>query len=110
MKKRGITGASIEDVTDENGGKSTKWVLHVNGSDPEFRDKKDKEMQGEVAYFFQQQMSKLPTRSSLEEQKKKKEEEDKAKLPVFDFNKDFITHVNNSINGGQPLIIGGAKD
>lgn len=92
IMNRGIIGAS------NNTG---QWVIDVNGQDIDLdsMDRKDREMYQEAAYFIQQQMAGLPTKTSEEEKKT----ED---LPVFDFNKDFITHVNNSINGGQPLNIG----
>lgn len=92
IMNRGIIGAS------NNTG---QWVIDVNGQDIDLdsMDRKDREMYQEAAYFIQQQMAGLPTKASEEEKKT----ED---LPVFDFNKDFITHVNNSINGGQPLNIG----
>ena len=90
LMNRGILGAS------NNTG---QWMIDVNGDPLPEMSRKDKEMYQEAAYFIQQQMAALPTKTAEEEKKV----ED---LPVFDFNKDFITHVNNSINGGQPLNIG----
>lgn len=90
LMNRGILGAS------NNTG---QWMVDVNGDPLPEMSRKDKEMYQEAAYFIQQQMAALPTKTAEEEKKV----ED---LPVFDFNKDFITHVNNSINGGQPLNIG----
>lgn len=90
LMNRGILGAS------NNTG---QWMIDVNGDPLPEMSRKDKEMYQEAAYFIQQQMAALPTKTAEEEKKV----ED---LPVFDFNKDFITYVNNSINGGQPLNIG----
>lgn len=76
------------------------WKIRVKGGDLNLNNmpKKDREMYQEAAYFIQQKMSGLPTKSS-----------EKEELPVFDFNKTFDTHVKNW-NGGKTLEIGGEKD
>lgn len=92
LMNKGILGAS------NNTG---QWMIDVNGVvDLDSMDKKDKEMYGEVAYFIQQQMAGLPTKSSQEEKK----EEDKSKLPVFDndyFTKEFQNHISSTLFGGR---------
>jgi hypothetical protein len=66
--------------------------------------KKDKEMYEEAAYFIQQQMAGLPTKSSQEEEAKKKKEE----LPVFDnFDSNFKHYVGKTFFGGNNFNIGG---
>jgi hypothetical protein len=56
LMNKGILGAS------NNTG---QWMIDVNGVvDLDSMDKKDKEMYGEAAYFIQQQMAGLPTKSS----------------------------------------------
>ena len=100
LMNRGLLGAS---------NTSGQWVIDVNGDPLPFdsMDQKDREMYQEAAYFIQQQMAGLPTKASQEE---KAEEEDKSKLPIFEFNNSFKEHVNKSINGGNPLTIGGTGD
>lgn len=99
LMNRGLLGAS---------NTSGQWVIDVNGDPLPFdsMDQKDREMYQEAAYFIQQQMAGLPTKASQEE----KAEEDKSKLPIFEFNNSFKEHVNKSINGGNPLTIGGTGD
>ena len=77
---RGIVGAS---------NKTGQWIIDVNGAiDFDSKDKKDKEMYQEAAYFIQQQMSGLPTKQSKEEQEKI----DKSKLQKF--NNDFFVFIS----------------
>ena len=89
---RGIVGAS---------NKTGQWIIDVNGAiDFDSKDKKDKEMYQEAAYFIQQQMSGLPTKQSKEEQEKI----DKSKLQKFNndfFTKDFINYLSEQEFGGQ---------
>lgn len=80
LMNRGIRGAS---------NSSGKWMLQVGGDDLPEMSKKDREMYQEAAYFIQQQMASLPTKSV-------EEKEDKSKLPVFD-NKYFTTELNHLI-------------
>jgi len=69
LMSKGVLGAS---------NTTGQWMIDVDGTvDLNSMDRKDREMYGEAAYFIQQQMAKLPTKSSQEE--KKKEE-----LPIFD--------------------------
>jgi len=56
LMNKGILGAS---------NSTGQWMIDVNGVvDLDSMDKKDKEMYGEAAYFIQQQMAGLPTKSS----------------------------------------------
>ena len=94
IMSRGLTGAS---------NSTGEWRIGVGGAPLQSMDKKDREMYEEAAYFIQQQMSKLPTKTSLEE----KEETKKSELPVFDNNAfitDFRKHISND-KGGQPFVI-----
>lgn len=92
IMNKGISGAS---------NNSGMWKIDVNDTiDLDSMDQKDKEMYQEAAYFIQQQMSGLPTKSVEE---KKKEDE----LPVFDndtFNKGFLTQLSNDYFGGTKEI------
>jgi len=97
IMNKGLKGAS-----NVNG----QWEIEVGGGsfDPE-----DKEAYEHAAWFIQQQMSKLPTKASLEENEKT----DKSKLPIFDnttFRKGLDTSIRNNLLGGQPLNIGGEND
>lgn len=94
---RGILGAS------NNTG---QWMLDVGGAPypEENLSKKDQQMLGEAAYFIQQQMASLPTKSQTDES---------SDLPIFDntyFTKDFNSYINDQISGGHPLQIGGEDD
>lgn len=96
LMNRGIQGAS-----NTNG----QWMLNVGGDTPldlDSKSKKEKEMYQEAAYFIQQQMAGLPTKTSQEEKKK----ED---LPVFDnkyFTSELIKHISNKDYGGQDILMG----
>ena len=72
IMNRGLLGAS---------NSTGQWVIDAGGEPIDFdsKDKKDREMYYEAAYFIQQQMSKLPTKASLEET----QTIDKSKLPFF---------------------------
>ena len=87
---KGILGAS------NNTG---QWMLDINDDiDFDSMDRKDKEMYGEAAYFIQQQMAGLPTKSSKEEEKNESE------LPKYDsFSKNFINYVSQNYYGGNPI-------
>ena len=102
LMNRGILGAS---------NSSGQWMIDVGGDALPFdtMSEKDKEMYQEAAYFIQQQMQGLPTRTQEEEKK----EEDKTKLPLFDnkaFTSSFINHISTSDFGGQDFHIGGEND
>lgn len=96
LMNRGIQGAS-----NTNG----QWMLNVGGDTPldlDSKSKKEKEMYQEAAYFIQQQMAGLPTKSSQEQKK----EEDKKNLPLFDnayFTREFGNHISNSMFGGRKI-------
>lgn len=96
LMNRGIQGAS-----NTNG----QWMLNVGGDTPldlDSKSKKEKEMYQEAAYFIQQQMAGLPTKTSQEEEKKKD-------LPVFDnkyFTSELIKHISNKDYGGQDILMG----
>ena len=102
LMNRGILGAS---------NSTGQWMIDVGGGALPFdtMSEKDKEMYQEAAYFIQQQMQGLPTRTQEEEKK----EEDKTKLPLFDnkaFTSSFINHISTSDFGGQDFHIGGEND
>jgi hypothetical protein len=74
IMNKGILGAS-------NG--TGQWMIDVGDTiDLDSMGRKDKEMYQEAAYFIQQQMAGMPTKSSQEEEKKKE-------LDKFDFYKSF---------------------
>ncbi len=83
---KGITGAS-----------NTSGIWKINyGKEAiplETLSKRDREMYGEAAYFLQQQMSRIPTKSSLA----KETENKKSELPLFD-NKYFTSHFEDHIS------------
>ena len=94
IMNNGITGAN---------NSTGQWKINVNGTiDLDNMSKKDKEMYQEAAYFIQQQMSKLPTKSA---------EEEKKDLPVFNnFKENFGNFISKQYFGGQKFNIGGDKD
>lgn len=74
IMNKGILGAS-------NG--TGQWMIDVGDTiDLDSMGRKDKEMYQEAAYFIQQQMAGMPTKSSQEEEKKKE-------LDKFDFYNSF---------------------
>ncbi len=86
LMNRGIIGAS------NNTG---KWMIDVNGNDLNLdsKDRKDREMYQEAAYFIQQQMASLPT-----------EENKKEELVPFDnFQNNFGKYLSKTYYGGNPL-------
>ena len=82
LMNRGVLGAS---------NSSGQWVLDIGGDDLglDSKDTKDKEMYQEAAYFIQQQMAGIPTKSIQVEKEKKG-------LPVFD-NKYFTEALHTKI-------------
>ena len=94
-----IMSRGLKSATNDTG----QWIINTGGDQLQFdtMDKMDREMYEEAAYFIQQQMASLPTRSS---QESKKEEVDKSKLPLFD-NKKFIEdlqrHISYTDYGGR---------
>ena len=99
LMNRGIQGAS---------NATGQWMLNVGGDTPldlDSKSKKEKEMYQEAAYFIQQQMAGLPTKTSQEEKKK----ED---LPIFDnkyFTSELIKHISNKDYGGQDILMGNGE-
>lgn len=93
MVNRGILGASND---------TGQWMLDIGGTPYEEENmlKKDWQMLGEAAYFIQQQMSRMPTRASLEKQEKQE-----TKTPVFD-NEYFLNQLGNHISTNE---FGGVK-
>lgn len=82
LMNRGVLGAS---------NSSGQWVLDIGGDDLglDSKNTKDKEMYQEAAYFIQQQMAGMPTKSA-------QAEEEKKDLPVFD-NKYFTEALHTKI-------------
>lgn len=104
IMNKGLQGAS---------NSSGQWKVIVNGNiNFDEKDKKDKEMYQEAAYFIQQQMSELLDVSNQKKEEEQKQES-KEKLPLFD-NKSFINslikHISTSDYGGQNFHIGGEED
>ena len=99
IMNRGVIGASND---------SGVWKVNHNG-DPfplETMSKRDKEMYGEAAYFIQQQMSRIPTRQSIEAKEKEEAEKKKEEIPTFD-NKQFTIGINNLLSkefGGREFL------
>lgn len=99
IMNRGVIGASND---------SGVWKINHNG-DPfplETKSKRDREMYGEAAYFIQQQMSRIPTRQSIEAKEKEEAEKKKGEIPTFD-NKQFTIGVNNLLSkefGGREFL------
>lgn len=93
MVNRGILGASND---------TGQWMLDIGGTPYEEENipKKDWQMLGEAAYFIQQQMSRMPTKASLEKQEKQE-----TKTPVFD-NEYFLNQLGNHISTNE---FGGVK-
>jgi len=74
-------------------------MIDIAGEDIPFdtMSKKDKEMYQEAAYFIQQQMAGLPTKSS-------QEKKDESELPKYDnFSKNFIDYVSKNYYGGNSI-------
>ena len=88
IMNKGILGAS-------NG--TGQWMIDVGDTiDLDSMGRKDKEMYQEAAYFIQQQMAGMPTKSSQEEEKKKE-------LDKFDFYKSFHQKLLEPYNGKAEL-------
>lgn len=86
LMNRGVLGAS---------NSSGQWVLDIGGEDLglDSKNTKDKEMYQEAAYFIQQQMAGMPTKSA-------QAEEEKKDLPVFD-NKYFTEALHHKIGSEE---------
>lgn len=99
IMNRGVIGASND---------SGVWRVNHNG-DPfplETMSKRDREMYGEAAYFIRQQMSRIPTRQSIEAKEKEEAEKKKEEIPAFN-NKQFTIGVNNLLSkefGGREFL------
>ena len=88
IMNKGILGAS-------NG--TGQWMIDVGDTiDLDSMGRKDKEMYQEAAYFIQQQMAGMPTKSS-------QEEEEKKELDKFDFYKSFHQKLLEPYNGKAEL-------
>lgn len=77
---------------------SGQWMIDVGGTiDLDSKSKKDKEMYQEAAYFIQQQMAGLPTKSS-------QEKKDESELPKYDsFINNFSNYLSQTYYGGNPI-------
>ena len=89
MKNKGLKGAS---------NTSGQWTIDVGDTiNLDSKSKKDREMYQEAAYFIQQQMSKLPTKSS-------QEKKDESELPKYDsFINNFTNYLSQTYYGGNPI-------
>ena len=89
IMNKGLKGAS---------NTSGQWTIDVGDTiDLDSKSKKDREMYQEAAYFIQQQMSKLPTKSS-------QEKKDESELPKYDsFINNFTNYLSQTYYGGNPI-------
>lgn len=89
IMNKGLKGAS---------NTSGQWTIDVGDTiDLDSKSKKDREMYQEAAYFIQQQMSKLPTKSS-------QEKKDESELPKYDsFFNNFTNYLSQTYYGGNPI-------
>ena len=89
IMNKGLKGAS---------NTSGQWTIDVGDTiDLDSKSKKDKEMYQEAAYFIQQQMAGLPTKSS-------QEKKDESELPKYDsFFNNFTNYLSQTYYGGNSI-------